>query len=153
MVFVANRARQDDYLVLATTQLGLQPQAIIQLYARRWQIENYFKVAKQYLRLDKSQVQSYDGLCGHLAIVMIAYNLLAWQERQNEDDRTIGDLFFIMNEAMPDIELSQALVWLLNSLKAIINHKLYARRTQIIQMMNQFFAFLPKRLVSLLTAS
>ena len=29
----------------------------------------------------------------------------------------IGDLFFIMNEAMPDIELSQALVWLLNSLK------------------------------------
>ncbi|MCE0561350.1 IS4 family transposase, partial [Limosilactobacillus fermentum] len=67
--------------------------------------------------------------------------------------RTIGDLFFIMNEAMPDIELSQALVWFLNSLKAIINHELYARRTQIIQMMNQFFAFLPKRLVSLLTAS
>ncbi|WP_261605026.1 hypothetical protein, partial [Limosilactobacillus fermentum] len=35
----------------------------------------------------------------------------------------------------------------------IINHELYARRAQIIQMMNQFFAFLPKRLVSLLTAS
>ncbi len=33
LVFVANRARQDDYLVLATTQLGLQPQEIIQLYA------------------------------------------------------------------------------------------------------------------------
>lgn len=62
LVFVANRARQDDYLVLATTQLGLQPQEIIQLYARRWQIENYFKVAKQYLRLDKSQVQNYDAL-------------------------------------------------------------------------------------------
>ncbi|OXT09847.1 IS4 family transposase, partial [Streptococcus sp. KR] len=87
--------RQDDYLVLATTQLGLQPQEIIQLYARRWQIENYFKVAKQYLRLDKSQVQNYDGLCGHLAIVMMTYDLLAWQERQNQDDRTIGDLFFI----------------------------------------------------------
>ncbi|PAK68603.1 transposase, partial [Staphylococcus haemolyticus] len=81
---------QDDYLVLATTQLGLQPQEIIQLYARRWQIENYFKVAKQYLRLDKSQVQNYDGLCGHLAIVMMTYDLLAWQERQNQDDRTIG---------------------------------------------------------------
>lgn len=71
----------------------------------------------------------------------------------NQDDRTIGDLFFIMNEAMPDIELSQALVWLLNSLKTIINHEVYARRAQIIQMMNQFFTFLPKRLVSLLTAS
>ncbi|CDI62632.1 transposase [Lactobacillus helveticus] len=57
LVFVSDRARQDDYLVLATTQLSLQPQEIIQLYARRWQIENYFKVAKQYLRLDKSQIQ------------------------------------------------------------------------------------------------
>lgn len=70
---MANRSRQDDYLVLATTQLGLQPQEIIQLYARRWQIENYFKVAKQYLRLDKSQVQNYDGLCGHLARITPTY--------------------------------------------------------------------------------
>ena len=31
--------------------------------------------------------------------------------------------------------------------------KLDAKRAQIIQMMNQFFTFLPKRLVSLLTAS
>nr|WP_276240031.1 hypothetical protein [Limosilactobacillus fermentum] len=41
---------------------------------------------------------------------------------------------------MPDIELSQALVWLLNSLKTIINHEVYARRAQIIQMMNQFIS-------------
>jgi len=33
-----------------------------------------------------------------------------------------------MNEAMPDIELSQALVWLLNYVKTIINHEVYARR-------------------------
>ncbi len=151
LVFVSNRARQDDYLVLATTQLSLQPQEIIQLYARRWQIENYFKVAKQYLRLDKSQIQSYDGFCGHLALVMTVYSLLAWQERQNKDERIIGDLFYIMNEAMPDIELSQALVWLLNSLKEIITHEFYARKGRIIQMMNRFFSFLPKRLVSLLT--
>lgn len=132
LVFVSDRARQDDYLVLATTQLSLQPQEIIQLYARRWQIENYFKVAKQYLRLDKSQIQSYDGFCGHLALVMTVYSLLAWQERQNKDERTIEDLFYIMNEAMPDIELSQALVWLLNSLKEIITHEFYARKGRII---------------------
>ncbi|MDF4016107.1 hypothetical protein P3S13_09775, partial [Limosilactobacillus fermentum] len=41
-----------------------------------------------------------------------------------------------------NIELSQALVWLLNSLKTIINHEVYARIAQIIQMMNQFFTFL-----------
>ena len=26
----------------------------------------------------------YDGLCGHLAIVMMTYDLLAWQERQKK---------------------------------------------------------------------
>nr|WP_225439307.1 transposase [Ligilactobacillus agilis] len=57
---------------------------MIQLYGRRWQIETYFKAAKQYLRFDKTQVQNYDGLCGHLAIVMMTYDLLAWQERQKK---------------------------------------------------------------------
>ncbi|UNL43516.1 transposase [Ligilactobacillus agilis] len=33
---------------------------MIQLYGRRWQIETYFKAAKQYLRFDKTQVQNYD---------------------------------------------------------------------------------------------
>lgn len=63
---------------------------------------------------------------------MTVYSLLAWQERQNKDERTIEDLFYIMNEAMPDIELSQALVWLLNSLKEIITHEFYARKGRII---------------------
>uniref|UniRef100_UPI0035A3C124 hypothetical protein n=1 Tax=Ligilactobacillus agilis TaxID=1601 RepID=UPI0035A3C124 len=53
-------------------------------------METYFKAAKQYLRFDKTQVQNYDGLCSHLAIVMMTYDLLAWQERQEKDERTIG---------------------------------------------------------------
>lgn len=38
-----------DYLILATTQHKLTPSQIIQFYARRWQIETYFKIAKQFL--------------------------------------------------------------------------------------------------------
>lgn len=36
LVFVTNRGRHDSYLVLATTQIQLQPAKIIQLYGRRW---------------------------------------------------------------------------------------------------------------------
>ena len=69
LVFVTKRGDKNNYLVLGKTKTSLEPTDIIQLYARRWQIEGYFKVAKQYLQFDKTQIQKYDGLCGHLAIV------------------------------------------------------------------------------------
>lgn len=47
LVFVTKRGQADQYLVLATTMTDLRPEAIIQMYGRRWQIECYFKVAKQ----------------------------------------------------------------------------------------------------------
>ncbi|MBU7448071.1 MULTISPECIES: transposase [Lactiplantibacillus] len=71
LVYVTKRGQSDQYLVLATTKLSLKPDEIIQMYGRRWQIECFFKVAKQYLQFDQTQIQSYDGLCGHLAIVLM----------------------------------------------------------------------------------
>lgn len=119
VVFVSKRGSKSNYLVLATTQIKLRPQEIIQLYGRRWQIETYFKTAKQYLALNKSQIQSYDGQCGYIAITAIVYDLLAWQERQNMDDKTMGDLFYLMNQSLPDIKFIDALVYLISALKKI----------------------------------
>lgn len=119
LVFVSNRGSKNKYLVLATTQTKLRPEEIIQLYGRRWQIETYFKTSKQYLALDKSQVQSYDGQCGYIAVTAITYDLLAWQERQNTDDKIIGDLFYLMNESLPDIKFIDALVYLILELKEL----------------------------------
>ena len=118
-VFVSNRGSKNKYLVLATTQTKLRPEEIVQLYGRRWQIETYFKTSKQYLALDKSQVQSYDGQCGYIAVTAITYDLLAWQERQNTDDKIIGDLFYLMNESLPDIKFIDALVYLILELKEL----------------------------------
>lgn len=119
LVFVSNRGSKNKYLVLATTQTKLRPEEIVQLYSRRWQIETYFKTSKQYLALDKSQVQSYDGQCGYIAVTAITYDLLAWQERQNTDDKIIGDLFYLMNESLPDIKFIDALVYLILELKEL----------------------------------
>ena len=77
-------------MVLASTNVSLHSEEIVQLYWRRWQIETYLKTAKQYLALDKSQIQSYDGQCGYISVTALTYDLLAWQERLNTDDRTIG---------------------------------------------------------------
>lgn len=139
LVFVTKRGNKSRYLVLATTQIQLQPAEIIQLYGRRWQIETYFKAAKQYLALNKSQIQDYDGLCGYIAVTGLTYDLLAWLERQNKDDRTIGDLFYLMNTALPDIKFLDALVYLiavLQKVKKDINK-------QVAQTLANFLSYLP----------
>lgn len=140
LVFVSNRRNKNKYLVLATTQTKLRPEEIIQLYGRRWQIETYFKTYKQYLALDKSQVQSYDGQCGYIAVTAITYDLLARQERQNTDDKTIGDLFYLMNESLPDIRFVDALVYLISELKELKQNSF----EKIDEVINDFINQLPR---------
>ena len=96
-------AKESNYLVLASTNTSLRSEAVIQLYGCRWQIETYFKTAKQYLALDKPQIQNYDGQCGYIAVTALTYDPLAWQESLNIDARTIGDVLCLMNDALPNL--------------------------------------------------
>ena len=54
-----------------------------------------------------------------LAVTAITYDLLAWQERQSTDDKTMGDWFYLMNESLPDIKFVDALVYLISAFKKI----------------------------------
>lgn len=141
IVFVAKKGVRNQYLVLASTNTNLTPQQIIQLYSRRWSIETYFKIAKQYLRLNKSQIQSYDGQVAQITVTAMTYILLAWQERLNKDDRTLGDLFYLMNDSLPEVKFIEALVYLLKTLQSL-------GADFIDQTINQFIAYLPHNVQS-----
>ena len=143
IVFVAKKGVRNQYLVLASTNTNLTPQPIIQLYSRRWSIETYFKTAKQYLRLNKSQIQSYDGQVAQITVTAMTYILLAWQERLNKDDRTLGDLFYLMNDSLPEIKFIEALVYLLKTFQS-------QEAGFISQTINQFLAYLPHNVQNIL---
>lgn len=149
LVYVVNRHDSNQFLVLASTNIGLRPEEIIQLYGRRWQIEGYFKVAKQYLQFDKTQIQSYDGLCGHLAMVQLSYDLLALEQREAIDDRTLGDLFFDYSRPLPDIIVSQALAWLMKALSGI-GSKLGITEDILNDVFQTFMTTLPTNLAKLI---
>lgn len=143
IVFVAKKGVRNQYLVLASTNTNLTPQQIIQLYSRRWSIETYFKTAKQYLRLNKSQIQSYDGQVAQITVTAMTYILLAWQEHLNKDDRTLGDLFYLMNDSLPEIKFIEALVYLLKTFQS-------QEAGFISQTINQFLAYLPHNVQNIL---
>ena len=149
LVYVSNRGASNQYLVLATTKIGLRPKEIIQMYGRRWQIEGYFKVAKQYLQFDQTQIQSYDGLCGHMALVMMSYDILALAQRQNIDERTLGDLFFEYGRALPDIPVAEALNWLMQTLSGL-GRKMGMSSEVLDTIFEEFTKALPSSLARLL---
>lgn len=45
---------------------------------------------------------SYDALTAHVAIVLTRYMLIAMEQRQNEDQRTLGELFFFLVDELAD---------------------------------------------------
>jgi hypothetical protein len=75
---------------------------------------------------------------------------LAWQQRLNEDERTLGDLFYEMNEVMPDIAVTQALAWLLKALSTLGATLVGTAEEVINNIVDHFVSFLPKNLVDLL---
>lgn len=93
IIFVSCNKKR-GWLALLSTDLTVKEEEIIRLYGKRWDIEVFFKVAKQHLRLAKEvQLRDFDGLIAHTSIVMLRYNFLAYQQRLQVDPRTLGVLF------------------------------------------------------------
>ena len=76
---------------------------------------------------------------------MMTYDLLAWQERQEKDERTIGDLFYIMGEAMPDLSLTDVLVWFVKLLNQLAESEPVEQLNETVA---KFISSLPQSIAS-----
>ena len=104
IVCVRNKANRKDWLAFICTDTSLSEEEIIRIYGKRWKIEVFFKTCKSMLNLiGECHSLSYDALTAHVAIVFTRYMLLAMEQRQNEDQRTLGELFFFLVDEMADI--------------------------------------------------
>ncbi|BBO67081.1 transposase [Desulfosarcina alkanivorans] len=109
LVFVQDR-RKKDWLALMSTDIELANEEIIRIYGKRWDIEVFFKMAKQHLKLAKEiQCRDFDALIAHTSIVFMRYMFLAYQCRMETDHRTFGDLFYACCDEMADISFIEAL--------------------------------------------
>ena len=74
-----------------------------------WQIEVFFKTCKSYLQLvTECHSLSYDALAAHVAIVFTRFLMIAMEQRRNEDDRTLGELFFFFTDELADITFGES---------------------------------------------
>jgi hypothetical protein len=121
IVFVKNKSSSDAnaWLAILTTDLELSEEEVVCMYAKRWKIEEFFKVAKSYLNLEREfQGRSYDMLIAHATLVCIRYIFLEFERRQNVDIRACGELFWHYCEEIADLKLKEALILIFDALKA-----------------------------------
>ena len=114
LVFVRDK-RKKDWLVILSTDTGLSDADIVRIYGKRWDIEVFFKMAKQHLKLVKEiQSRDFDALIAHTSIVFMRYMFLAYQCRVLTDHRSFGDLFHDCCQEMHDISFMEALLRILS---------------------------------------
>jgi transposase, IS4 family len=147
IVFVRNKNKRKDYLALITTDMNLNEDEIIRIYGKRWDIEVFFKVCKSYLKLGKGcNSLSYDAMTAHTAIVFTRYMMLALENRRSSDLRTMGEIFYYIQDEMSDITLIQAFHLLMQVFLDTISDKLSLTLEQLDQLLNAFMAAIPKEL-------
>ena len=110
IVFVRNRNKKSECLYILSTNCSLDDAEIVRIYGNRWSIECFFKSSKSFLKLGTEfQSRTYDAMVSHTAIVFTRYTILEWIRRNQNDQKTYGELFFMFCEDIQDMDFSNAL--------------------------------------------
>jgi hypothetical protein len=139
IVFVRDRKNRKKWIAFCTTDMSLTEEEVIQLYGKRWDIEVFFKVCKSYLNLAKEfQGISYDSITAHTAVVMTRYIMLAVDKRQNEDPRSMGELFFLCYDEMADHSFADVMAFILRCFHEMLQECLFLDDSEVRIMIASF---------------
>lgn len=85
----------------------------------------------------------YDALTAHIAIVFVRYMLLAVEQRQSNDQRTLGEVFFFLVDEMEDIAFCYSLRILMEALMVSLQEILKLSDDQLTAFTTDFESRLP----------
>ena len=114
LVYLVNRATGNTDVVLASTDVTLSAERIVQLYARRWMIEVGFRSMKSFLGLAKGTFSpDFDSVTAAASLAAMRETLLEVKRRSECDGRGEGDLMRAVQEQLYEITVIQAVEALL----------------------------------------
>ena len=144
IVCVRNKKNRKDWVPFICTNPDLSEDEIIRIYGKRWQIEVFFKTCKSMLNLvSECHSLSYEALTAHVAIVFTRYMLLAITGRQNQDLRTMGEIFFFLTDELADITFAYAFGIILQAMIESIHKHFRITDEQMQEFINDFYLGLP----------
>ena len=132
MFFIKNSLEDKNITVLVTNRTDWEAVKAIKTYLKRWQIENFYRAAKQNLGLEEYMVRKLDSAQRHMHLTFLAYSLLELKRQSSRLNKsfnylqdTVGNLCKNVNEEL----LHGFISWIRRQL--ILNHS----TEQIIQLL------------------
>ena len=107
--------KKSECLYLLSTDCSLSDSEIVRIYGNRWSIKCFFKASKSCLKVGTEfQSRNYDAMISHTSIVFTRYMILEWIRRNENDQKTYGELFFMLCDDIQDMDFTNALQGLLS---------------------------------------
>lgn len=153
IIFVKNRNvnGKRNWLALLSTDTEMDNKEIIRLYGKRWGIETFFKYCKSYLQLGKEVYgRKYDIMIAHTSIVFMRYIFFALASRNEQDPRTIGELFYLECDELENIRFTESLSLLLDALKELLEDEFVLSEQQVTKLLDQLIDTLPSKFKDIL---
>lgn len=83
----------DNLIPIVSTDLTLNDEEIIEIYKRRWDIEQGYKELREHFGFGKEENRIYEALIARITLSFFAYNITSYINRMSHEPKTIGGLF------------------------------------------------------------
>ena len=90
MVFIKTA---ENLIPIVSTDLELNDEEIIEIYKRRWDIEQGYKELREHFGFGQEENRIYEALIARMTLSFFAYNIVSYINRISHEPKTIGGLF------------------------------------------------------------
>jgi len=84
---------KEKLIPIASTDLEISDEEIIDIYKRRWDIEQGYKELREHFGFGKEENRIYEALIARITLSFFAYNIVSYINRMSNEPKTIGGLF------------------------------------------------------------
>jgi IS4 transposase len=90
IVFIKTK---EKLIPIASTDLEINDEEIIEIYKRRWDIEQGYKELREHFGFGKEENRIYEALIARITLSFFSYNIVSYINRMSNEPKTIGGLF------------------------------------------------------------
>ena len=83
----------ENLIPIASTDLDISDEEIIEIYKRRWDIEQGYKEIREHFGFGKEENRIYEALIARITLSFFTYNIVSYINRISNEPKTIGGLF------------------------------------------------------------
>lgn len=83
----------ENLIPIVSTDLELNNEEIIEIYKRRWDIEQGYKELREHFGFGQEENRIYEALIARMTLSFFAYNIVSYINRISHEPKTIGGLF------------------------------------------------------------